>query len=971
MTPNFALSLSFDGIALLQQVPDGWHLVGEVPLETADLPAALSDLRDQALMLDPSGLRTKLVIPSDQIRYMTLQGEDTTTDDVHHALEGTTPYALNELVIDTVRANGNTYIAAVAQETLVEATAFATDHLFNPVACAALPEPGTFDAEVFFGALPAGRKMDIVRADKPTMQTGVVVLPQREVLADNAPASAADAQPADVPVNKAASEDPAAPAADTELEVISETDAVAEAPPSDDAQPDLAEPNLSEQANTAAQDAKVSLPENDLPAATAAPDAARDEPEFASRSKIVPPTINAATKSAPSVQPSDNAIASALAARRAPAEPAADGGARPAAQSPRIAQPIAGHAPAIQGSTARAGVTATPLAAPAQEPLFTRRKEPPAPVAGTARPKEPVSALAAAIAAQSGRQIIDDRPAAQQSTAQPGAAATATPAAGRVRERGKIPFLGLILTAVLLLVMLLVGLWSLTLPSGTVSGWFSGADTEDTELAALLQEPAPAAPVEDAVSQDSPAQNDELVAAPDVTLEELPAAEVNDISEPAPSAIVPQTVSAVAPPAPIVRAPAGRVLSPDEADRIYAATGVYQRAPRIAATPVSTALEGVDPVATVDVPEALDQPDMPAQDAAAPDAVIAEQPVPPAADVVFDRDARGNIAATTEGVVTPQGALVIAGAPELRPILRPGTPRVEIAPVAPIARPGDLVDAAEDAQTTQPAGNPAFVAGPPPLRPVLRPGDAAALTLPSTDVAEAPDLPVSPPYTGVRPRLRPGGLIATAATPDEAETVIAAYTGSRPVLRPAGIAPDVEAEAEDTTPAEEEAVVTADINAVAAAIAAAAPASSFSNRTALAVSVARRPDARPNNFAQVVARSRQAAAPPPAAAAPAPTRTAAVAATPAPPTIVAPSGNVPGGVAQAATVDNAMNLRQMNLVGVYGKPNARRALVRLGNGRFVKVEVGSALDGGQVTAIGDTALNFVKRGKTYALVLPG
>ena len=150
MTPNFALSLSFDGIALLQQVPDGWHLVGEVPLETADLPAALSVLRDQALALDPSGLRTKLVIPSDQIRYMTLQGEDTTADDVHHALDGETPYALNELVIDTVRANGSTYIAAVAQETLVEATAFATDNLFNPVACAALPEPGTFDAEVFF-----------------------------------------------------------------------------------------------------------------------------------------------------------------------------------------------------------------------------------------------------------------------------------------------------------------------------------------------------------------------------------------------------------------------------------------------------------------------------------------------------------------------------------------------------------------------------------------------------------------------------------------------------------------------------------------------------------------------------------------------------------------------------------------------------------------------------------------------------
>ncbi|MBU2358806.1 MAG: hypothetical protein KKB02_07765, partial [Alphaproteobacteria bacterium] len=211
-------------------------------------------------------------------------------------------------------------------------------------------------------------------------------------------------------------------------------------------------------------------------------------------------------------------------------------------------------------------------------------------------------------------------------------------------------------------------------------------------------------------------------------------------------------------------------------------------------------------------------------------------------------------------------------------------------------------------------------------------------------------------------KLRPASLIPPAAV------AIAAYTGTRPVLRPAGIAPPA---TQETTPEEVAPTPVADISAVAAAIAAAAPRSSFTNRTALAVSIIPRPAPRPRNFAQVVARTRTVAPPPAAAAPAAPTRTAAVAATPAPPTIVAPSGNVPGGVARAATIDKAMNMRQMNLVGVYGKPNARRALVRLGNGRYVKVEVGSRLDGGQVTAIGDTALNFVKRGKTYALTLPG
>ena len=79
---------------------------------------------------------------------------------------------------------------------------------------------------------------------------------------------------------------------------------------------------------------------------------------------------------------------------------------------------------------------------------------------------------------------------------------------------------------------------------------------------------------------------------------------------------------------------------------------------------------------------------------------------------------------------------------------------------------------------------------------------------------------------------------------------------------------------------------------------------------------------------------------------------------------------VPGGVARAATQEDVIRLRQINLIGVYGRPNARRALVRLSNGRYVRVEVGSALDGGQVTAIGDNALNYVKRGRTYALELP-
>ena len=91
MTTNFALSLSFDGIRLLQRVADGWHLVGDVVLDSADLKGDLADLREKALSLDPSGLRCKILIPEEQIKYITLETAQTDINDVmekHKQMKG-------------------------------------------------------------------------------------------------------------------------------------------------------------------------------------------------------------------------------------------------------------------------------------------------------------------------------------------------------------------------------------------------------------------------------------------------------------------------------------------------------------------------------------------------------------------------------------------------------------------------------------------------------------------------------------------------------------------------------------------------------------------------------------------------------------------------------------------------------------------------------------------------------------------
>jgi hypothetical protein len=257
-------------------------------------------------------------------------------------------------------------------------------------------------------------------------------------------------------------------------------------------------------------------------------------------------------------------------------------------------------------------------------------------------------------------------------------------------------------------------------------------------------------------------------------------------------------------------------------------------------------------------------------------------------------------------------------------------PIVDAAPVVALAAP--LVPTTEGVRGRDGimifAGLPDLVLPPRPVRPA----------------AVAQDAPDAPTAGGVALTSLQAGSVAVLTPPEGA---------LRPRARPERPAP---------------ASVNSDaITAVLGGIALAAP-DPFAGATPRAVAQSIRPPQRPRNFDRVVAtaRSRQQApaTPAPPQAAPEP---ASVAAAPAVARAIAP---VPGGVARAATQDGAMPLRQINLIGVYGTQNARRALVRLSNGQFVRVEVGSDLDGGQVTAIGDTALNYVKRGQTFALQLP-
>jgi hypothetical protein len=310
-----------------------------------------------------------------------------------------------------------------------------------------------------------------------------------------------------------------------------------------------------------------------------------------------------------------------------------------------------------------------------------------------------------------------------------------------------------------------------------------------------------------------------------------------------------------------------------------------------------------------------------------PDAAVAVPQNPPPPGTVFPRDDNGFIQATPDGVVTPDGVTVFAGRPPFEPPARPGTD-------APAA----ISEGTADAAPEEPASAGAVTLAT--LRPLIRPG----ALVPET-AAAAPPPPGDPALAGVRPIARPDGLAPPqSATPEAVAEAVATAAVPAPAAPPAP---------------------GSDVAAIAAAIAAAAPnvVNPLAGATRQAVVAAPRPDARPQNFARVVSAARTAAP------APAP-QVAATAVAPAP-QVASPTGPVPGGVARAATLENVINLRQLNLIGVSGPSNARTAIVRASNGRILRVRVGDSLDGGQVVAIGENALNYVKRGRTYTLVIPG
>lgn len=793
MIANFALSLSRDGIDLLHLDAHGWRRVGRVDVASETLDDALADLRAKALESATDDFATKVIIPPDQIKFLTLDKPEASVAEVHAVLEGTTPYSLFDLVVDQISEGGKTYIAAVARETLAEAESFADGHGFRPVAFVANPLEDGISQEFFFG---------------PSEVMAELVGPEVEIVR-GAPAVVSG----------------------TNLKLAASTTVVAE----DEGEAlEVPEVEVAEEATTPAETAPVILAE-----------LAYFDPVIpevhATRSPVH------AAKPAPSPMPKPQLVA-------AP-KPAAPAAARDVGSAPVRQAPEPNKSRGITWQVA-AGIAA-------------------------------VAVIGGGIFAFTGREATDAPVIADTSATAPAVATVEAPAPLQTApEIGAMD----------------VASFEVSVPSDGLPA--TGGPTErplsDPTPPALAIATADTLPIPPLAPPPLPAEtssgNDALARAGTV----------------------------------------GSVPTPDEARAFYEATGVWLRAPRFFEEPSGAITLGFARPAETQTYTALRQP--PVLDASETREAAFGTPVnPPPPDAVFARDERGFVLATPEGAVTPEGAIVFAGRPDLTIVLRPALSEDDLARMALLAPAPEGV---------------VLATGAPDVQPAPRPDGLVPEELLAETEAPQPQNTVPPGSVGLAGlELQDSGSLALDTIVVERAT----ENDPRPQLRPGGLAPVQKGAPQN-------------LNDILAGVVAADATLRFDSSTALAVATSRRPETRPSGFGDEIASSlaQRAAATLVAAAEAFELEDEPEVAASAPLNIQP----IPGDVARAATIEDAISLREINLIGIYGRPSERRALVRLSNGRYVRVQVGSELDGGQVVAIGDNALNYVKRGRTYAIVMP-
>ncbi|GAA6179233.1 hypothetical protein NBRC116594_06710 [Shimia sp. NS0008-38b] len=767
MTPDLALTLSFEGISLLSRVPGGWHLLGEVALDDEDLSASLAALRAQAVEIAGENFETILVLPNEQIKYLDLpsgqMNEDQRRAQATEALEAATPYKADQLIFDLTIDETRPQVAAVARETLAEAEAFAMEHAFQPVLFTAIPPANQFSKAPDFGT---------------TQAAGQTVSPDPqviEVIGEGPLPSATASENTDKPELEDTAQEPEAqdiPAAASLLEV--------EAPAADTSvnEENAAQPSKSQPEPEAVPDTEPAVTQTideAVQTATEAPAA------FAS--------IRAQKASDTSAAPELSGVTRHTSGTNAPSIPA---------------QAEMSDTPALRFDPAKAvaGLTAERSTDDPVENATDDRTQADAPgdtaTFSSARSKTMVAGPAPR-AAKKDPKPLGRR--AQKQAAKESERQNLTLFGKRPTEvRGKPRYLGLILTAVLLAFLGGVALWASLVVEDGISGLFSSpSGSEQAQTPSTVTEVEVAEDPQVVISQtddqsvaQSDVQDDGLVPLspqpPELTATEELGGRAEDLTETVPAGIQdaplvvsrpdgitpgeqPDLQTAILEPLAteditdsaeiemMLDEAADDVVVPADAEAHYAVTGIWQQAPTqplelqtgtsddIYIASVDRDTIGFDAVA---LPEVTDL---------ATDVPPRAQVNPVAADTAFDLNERGLVVATPDGALTPEGILVFAGRPA----------------VVPAAYPKRIIVGQE---TRSPEETSRLAA----LRPKLRPGDLVEqnerATLGGRTRAELGQ---------VRPRLRPESQ-QQAERSDTAPTQYAVKTSLRPRPKPSNIA---------------------------------------------------------------------------------------------------------------------------------------------------------------------------------------
>ncbi|MEM7491498.1 MAG: hypothetical protein AAF390_20465, partial [Pseudomonadota bacterium] len=238
MTPQIALDLSLDGIAVLSRAPADhadagkWWREGTVRLDASDMADALRRLRDKAAERTGPDFTSILILPDSQLLYTSLERDDRRPQEtIRTLLKGRTPYEVEDLTFDFVEKGDRLQVAVVAKDTLSEAETFASDHGFRPVAVVANPREALYPGVPRLGQTSAAAGIARGQAIDLSLGMGFTIVPAPLVTAPPAPApDPGDDAPKVAPAEDAASSAPADPAPAQEATAATSPTAEADEP---------------------------------------------------------------------------------------------------------------------------------------------------------------------------------------------------------------------------------------------------------------------------------------------------------------------------------------------------------------------------------------------------------------------------------------------------------------------------------------------------------------------------------------------------------------------------------------------------------------------------------------------------------------------------------------------------------------------------------------------------------------------